>query len=406
MASTTIRTSLPLRALGVLAASLAIAGGAFAQKICMTADIDAAQETPPTPSAVKGTAVCVLDRDANTLTYSLVYDGPLAGGEVLAHIHGFAPEGTPAGIKLNLALGNYKTGVWNYAEVDEANILAGLCYFNIHSGGFPGGEVRGQIVRSNAPFTYMATADGASETPPNALGGKGVGYFKFDTAAHSLTYAFTMFGLSSAEQLAHIHGFAAPGTPAGIKFNLLLGGHKSGVIVYPAGDQANYLAGLSYVNIHTVMNPGGEIRGQIIAGCSNPSSYCTAKVNSQGCTPAIGSSGLPSTTGTDNFHVTCANVINNKNGLMFWGTAPKIQAPFHGGTMCVMSPTIRTPVQGSAGNAPPDDCSGTYDYFFSQAYMSAQGLNTGSLVYCEYWYRDPADPQTVGLSNGLQFEIR
>src|ERR1043165_5255844 len=61
-----------LHRLGVLAASLALAGVASAQKICMTADLDGAQETPPNGSAAKGTAVCVLDRDANTLTFTLV----------------------------------------------------------------------------------------------------------------------------------------------------------------------------------------------------------------------------------------------------------------------------------------------------------------------------------------------
>jgi hypothetical protein len=395
-----------LRIAGMLAASLTLAGGALAQKICMIADLDGAQETPPTASAAKGTAYCVLDRDANTLTYTLAYAGPLAGSETLAHIHGFAAPGAPAGIKVNLALGQFKTGVWNYAETDEASIVAGLCYFNIHSSGLPGGEIRGQIVRSNSPFTFPAIADGAQETPPTASAAKAVGYVKFDTVTHTMNYSYTLFGLSSAETLAHFHGFSLPGVPSGIKVNLPLGTHITGSFVYPAGDEANYLAGLSYLNIHTTANPGGEIRGQVAQGCSNPSTYCTTKVNSQGCSPAIGWTGLPSTSGADNFHITCANVINNKFGLWFWGVNPTSAAPFLGGTLCVKSPTVRTPVQDSAGNPSPDDCSGTFDYFFSQAYMAANSLTAGSLVYGEWWYRDPPSTSTVGLSNAIQFEIR
>jgi hypothetical protein len=71
----------------------------------------------------------------------------------------------------------------------------------------------------------------------------------------------------------------------------------------------------------------------------------------------------------------------------------------------VQSPVIRTPVQNSLGNPPPEDCSGTYDVFFSHAYMAAQSLSAGQLIHCEYWYRDPADPATVSLSNALMAEI-
>lgn len=395
-----------LRTVGALAASLTLAGGALAQKICMTADIDGAQEVPPTASAAKGTAYCVLDRDANTLTYTLAYAGPLAGAETLAHIHGFGAPGVAAGIKVNLALGPLKTGVWNYPEADEAGILAGLCYFNIHSAGLGGGEIRGQIVRSNAPFTYFTFPDAAQETPPTASTAKGVGYVKFDTVTHTMNYSYTIFGLSAAQSLAHFHGFSGPGVASGIKVNLPLGTHITGSFVYPAADEANYLAGLSYLNIHTTANPGGEIRGQVSPGCTNPSAYCTTKVNSQGCSPAIGWTGLPSVTGADNFHITCVNVINNRFGLWFWGVNPTAAGPFLGGTLCVKSPTVRTPVQDSLGNPPPDDCSGTYDYFFSHAYMAANGLSAGSLVYGEWWYRDPPSSSTVGLSNAIQFEIR
>lgn len=189
-----------------------------------------------------------------------------------------------------------------------------------------------------------------------------------------------------------------------MKLNLPLGFHKNGTVVYPAADEPSYLAGLAYINVHTAAFPGGEIRGQFTLGASNPMSYCTAKTNSQGCAPAIGSSGLPTLTAPDDFHVTCTQVINNKAGLMYWGFNPK-SAPFAGGTQCVNSPVIRTPVQNSGGNAPPDDCSGVYDFHFSDAYMASKALLAGNTVFCEYWYRDPVDAATVGLSNGLQAEI-
>jgi hypothetical protein len=42
------------------------------------------------------------------------------------------------------------------------------------------------------------------------------------------------------------------------------GGVIFGAIAFPTNSVSNLVAGLSYVNIHTALNPGGEIRGQLI----------------------------------------------------------------------------------------------------------------------------------------------
>jgi hypothetical protein len=390
------------RALAAAAVVALCASTSFAQKVCMTAVLNGAQETPPNGSAGKGTAYVIVDRDLNTLTYELAFDGTAT--ETAAHIHGFSPPGAGAGILFVLPLGKHKSGAIAYAEAQEANILAGLSYFNIHTTAFGGGEIRGQILRSNAHFTMTCSASGGAEVPPSPSTGRGVGWLKFNTVANTFDYSFTYFGLTSAETAAHVHGFSAPGVNSGVKIALPAGFHKNGTLAYPAADEASYLAGLTYINIHTSMFAGGEIRGQNVPGCANPSSYCTGKTNSQGCVPAIGFTGLPTIAAPDDFHVTCTLVLNNKSGLMYWGLNPK-SAPFGGGTQCVESPVKRTTLQNSGGNAPPDDCSGVFDFHFSDAYMAANGLAVGSTIFCEYWYRDPTDPATFGLSNALYAEI-
>ncbi len=385
----------------------ALAAPAMAQKVCFVATLDGAQEVPPVPTTARGTGFVVMDRAANTLTYELIYNG-LSAAETMAHVHGFSAPGANSGVRFGLALGDVKSGSFTYAEADEASYLAGLAYFNVHSVAFPGGEIRGQLVRSASAFTYVARASGAQEVPPNASLAKGLGWFRFDLAANSINYSFTRTAFGTAEVAAHIHGFSAPGVSSGVKIGLPAGAHKSGTLAYLNADEANYIAGLSYVNIHSSAFPGGEIRGQVVAGCTNPSTFCTAKTNSQGCVPAIGWSGVPQLSGPDNLHVTASNVINNKAGVMYWGLAPRVTpVAFVGGLNCIQSPTIRTPIQNSGGNAPPDDCSGVFDFFFSQPYMASRGLVAGSAAYCQYWYRDPAqtDGTAAGLSDALCFEL-
>jgi hypothetical protein len=163
-----------------------------------------------------------------------------------------------------LPLGTPKIGVWNYAEAQEANILAGLTYFNIHSTVHGGGEIRGQIVVD--PATDMvAIIDPLQEVPPNpSPGGQGVGAFDLDTTANTLSYEIRYGALTGVETAAHIHGFSVPGVNAGIKHTLPLGNPKIGVWNYVEADEAGIVAGLSYVNIHTTFDGVGEIRGQIL----------------------------------------------------------------------------------------------------------------------------------------------
>jgi hypothetical protein len=138
--------------------------------------------------------------------------------------------------------------------------------------------------------------------------------------------------------------------------------------------------------------------------------YCVAKVNSQGCTPSISFTGYPSFAGSDAFFITANGVLNNKPGLMIWSLTAA-STPFFGGTLCLAAPITRTPGQNSYGSPlPAQDCTGTYAFHFSQAYMLAQLLPQGTHVRAQYWSRDPGSgpphsASNVGLTNGLSFVI-
>jgi hypothetical protein len=140
---------------------------------------------------------------------------------------------------------------------------------------------------------------------------------------------------------------------------------------------------------------------------ATPTIYCTAKTNSQGCSPSIGFAGAPSASGAP-FSVSCSNVINQKSGLLFYGYAPHA-LPYQGGFLCVRSPARRTALQNSGGNPPPEDCSGLYGFDFDALIQSGADplLVAGQAVFIQYWFRDPAAPPpfSTGRSNALAATI-
>jgi len=111
--------------------------------------INGAQETPPNGSLALGNGILTYDSGTKTLCYSLSFIGALAGGEILAHVHGPAAPGVPAGIIFPLPLGNPKTAcvVNPPPPFVQGDLFKNRYYVNIHSGGFPAGEIRGQIMR-------------------------------------------------------------------------------------------------------------------------------------------------------------------------------------------------------------------------------------------------------------------
>ena len=140
------------------------------------------------------------------------------------------------------------------------------------------------------------------------------------------------------------------------------------------------------------------------AYCPAPAVYCTAKVNSQGCLPSIGFTGSATLGGADDFVIRAINVLNQKSGLCFWGSASSA-VPFQGGTKCVAPPTVRAPISNSGGNVGPDDCSGEYVFPLTHAYMTANGMGVGATFYAQWWTRDPGSLSNTGLSDGLRFTI-
>jgi hypothetical protein len=227
------------------------------QVVDMVAYLDGVGENPPTGSTATGYGLFGLDPCANELTYHIQFSG-LSAPESDAHLHGFALHDANTDVLEHLPAGSPKVGVFTYSQLDEAAILDGRMYVNIHSDNFPAGEIRGHVTRIVAPM------DPAQEVPPLAGLRHGTGLFAIDTAANGLSFHMGYQNLTGAATAAHIHGFAAPGVNAGVQFGIGTANPVKAKWTYPEANEGQVLGGLTYLNVHNGMNPGGEIRGQII----------------------------------------------------------------------------------------------------------------------------------------------
>jgi hypothetical protein len=147
---------------------------------------------------------------------------------------------------------------------------------------------------AHAGTIYTANLDGPSESPPNNSKGIGFALVDYDTTAHTMFVHVTFSGLDGDSTASHIHAATAlPGqgtAPVATQVPTFMGfplGVKSGTYDHmfdtldlatwnksyvdsdgggtAAGAEAAMAKALAegkaYLNIHSTVDPGGEIRG-------------------------------------------------------------------------------------------------------------------------------------------------
>ena len=133
-------------------------------------------------------------------------------------------------------------------------------------------------------FTLTADLHGGNETPAPGIntGAFGTATVTVDMRARTVTYHVDVFNLPSGVTASHIHvGSAGTGGPVVVNFAPPVPASNdfafSGTVrdtefilrpdqgIRSADDMFQaILGGNAYVNVHSAVNPGGEIRGQLV----------------------------------------------------------------------------------------------------------------------------------------------
>src|SRR6185436_18585238 len=158
------------------------------------------QEVPPVPSVASGGCMGQLNQPASQFSLTCVHD---VVGATIMHIHKGAP-GVNGPIVFDLGdPASPVTATWTGMTAgDISDLLAGNLYINIHTGGRPAGEIRGQILPRTVDFVSF-TATGAQYVPPNPTTATATCTADLDGPATSLAVQCTHNVPSPVS--AHIH---------------------------------------------------------------------------------------------------------------------------------------------------------------------------------------------------------
>jgi hypothetical protein len=121
-------------------------------------------------------------------------------------------------------------------------------------------------------FTLDLALSGLNEVPPNASPATGIITGTYNSTTNVLSFNVMFSGLTGSTTVAHFHGPATPGVNAGAQIafagfpvGVNSGTYSNSFVLTPL-QESQLLSGLWYVNIHTDVVPGGEIRGQLAEG--------------------------------------------------------------------------------------------------------------------------------------------
>ncbi len=126
-----------------------------------------------------------------------------------------------------------------------------------------------RLTRGGSIVAFTATIDGAQAGTGSTATGHGSA--TLDTASNLLCTDVRFSGLLGTQTNQHYHGPATRADNASVIIQLPGPGNFTNYCTTISdANERTLLAGLSYINIHSTRNPGGEIRGQVLPASVAP----------------------------------------------------------------------------------------------------------------------------------------
>ena len=237
------------------------------------AALDNDQENPPIERNGRGLGIITIAPDLGTFQYYILYDS-LSGPANDAHFHLAAPGvNGPVAIDISDDINDTDrliSGTQTLTLDIFNNLLSGAYYVNVHTDENPGGEIRGQVYRY-AREGYIFELNGGQEVPSVTTTGVGAGLVSIDRDQTNAHYMIVVSGLTGNLTASHFHN-GSPGVNGGVIHDITSSYNDFGGAYgyWDANSSPPFDAGPLfrandvYVNVHTDLFGGGEIRGNII----------------------------------------------------------------------------------------------------------------------------------------------
>lgn len=119
-----------------------------AETIAFSTELSGAAQVPANPSKGTGMVSATYDADSKLLSWSGRYTGT-TGQPIAMHFHGpaDADKNGPIVVNFEKFVSPFE-GKATLTDQQAADLLAGKWYANLHTPSYPGGELRGQMVRA------------------------------------------------------------------------------------------------------------------------------------------------------------------------------------------------------------------------------------------------------------------
>ncbi|MDH3650906.1 MAG: CHRD domain-containing protein, partial [Saprospiraceae bacterium] len=261
-----------------------------------------------TPVQSTGSGACVVEILGTQLTFSGTFENLssplLISFDNGAHIH-FAPVGARGPHLINLvatpdddiASARFRAADnrFTVSQTLKDSLKARIGYISIHSENVMPGELRGQLMHEACAYFY-APLSGAEQTPAVLTNGEGAAMLEYNGNTAIVVGSFK--DLSSPVTASHVHGsIVGRNGPVVIPLDLTVSDSlTSGV--WTVADNITDVSGstmdtvrqrMTYVNVHSTTNGGGELRGNFRPLAQN---YYLANLRGKNTTNPAASSGM------------------------------------------------------------------------------------------------------------------